>query len=94
MTYVFNPGNRLDTAEGKKIYALYEIGFTLVDVMAALSFLTGSILFFWDDTQTAAVWLFLTGSLFFTAKPVIRLGREVHLYRAGYTDELARQESV
>ena len=94
MTYLFHPDNKTDSDKSKRIYALYEIGFTLVDVAAALSFLVGSVLFFWTETETLAIWLFVIGSLCFTAKPVIRLAREIHLYRQGSTETLTREDSV
>lgn len=55
------------------------------DVLIALFFLVGSILFFFDSTQTAGTWLFLLGSIEFLARPVIRLARRVHLKRIGAT---------
>ncbi len=51
------------------------------DVLIAMWFVAGSILFFWEATTRAATWLFLLGSLEFLARPVIRLARHVHLQR-------------
>ena len=51
------------------------------DVLIALWFLVGSILFFWESTTTAATWCFLLGSVEFLARPAIRLARRVHLRR-------------
>jgi hypothetical protein len=51
------------------------------DVMIALWFVAGSILFFWESTTTLATWMFLLGSLEFLARPAIRLVRRVHLQR-------------
>lgn len=51
------------------------------DVVIALWFLAGSILFFWESTTTAANWLFLLGSLEFLLRPAMRLARHVHLRR-------------
>jgi hypothetical protein len=57
------------------------------DVMIALWFVAGSILFFWESTTTLATWMFLLGSLEFLARPMIRLVRRVHLQRLhGGTD--------
>ncbi|HET8603796.1 MAG TPA: YrhK family protein [Marmoricola sp.] len=53
------------------------------DVLIALWFLVGSILFFWEATTTAATWCFLLGSIEFLARPAIRLVRRVHLQRIG-----------
>lgn len=60
------------------------------DVLVALWFVIGSILFFWEDTTVAATWFFLVGSLQFLARPVIRLRRRLHLRRIRgdrYTDD-------
>lgn len=53
------------------------------DVLIALWFLVGSILFFWEQTMTAATWCFVLGSLEFLLRPAIRLARMVHLRRRG-----------
>lgn len=53
------------------------------DVLIALWFLVGSILFFWEATTTAATWCFLLGSIEFLIRPVIRLARLVHIRRVG-----------
>jgi hypothetical protein len=53
------------------------------DVIIALWFLAGSILFFWESTATAATWLFLLGSVEFLMRPAIRLARHFHLRRLG-----------
>jgi hypothetical protein len=51
------------------------------DVLIALWFVTGSVLFFWDSTARAATWMFLLGSIEFLARPLIRLARRLHLHR-------------
>ena len=53
------------------------------DVLIALWFLVGSILFFWESTTGAATWCFLLGSIEFLARPAIRLARLVHVRRIG-----------
>lgn len=53
------------------------------DVLIALWFLVGSILFFWEATTTAATWCFLLGSIEFLVRPAIRLARLVHIRRIG-----------
>ena len=53
------------------------------DVLIALWFLVGSILFFWEATTTAATWCFLLGSIEFLVRPAIRLARQVHVRRIG-----------
>ncbi len=53
------------------------------DVLIALWFLVGSILFFWESTTVAATWCFLLGSIEFLVRPVIRFTRLVHIRRIG-----------
>ncbi len=53
------------------------------DVLIALWFLVGSILFFWQATTEAATWCFLLGSIEFLIRPAIRLTRLVHIRRIG-----------
>lgn len=77
--------------ETRRVYAAYEIAHTAVDFLAALSFLIGSILFFWAKWETEAVWLFVIGSVFFMMKPTLRLIREIQLYRMGNVDQLAKR---
>lgn len=64
-------------------YALYEVIYTLIDFAAAILFVIGSIMFFFDDWQTPGTWMFLIGSLFFAAKPTLRVVRELHLAAMG-----------
>jgi hypothetical protein len=51
------------------------------DILIALWFLVGSILFFWETTTTAATWCFLLGSIEFLIRPALRLARLVHIRR-------------
>jgi hypothetical protein len=51
------------------------------DVLIALWFVAGSVLFFWESTSTLATWFFLVRSLEFLARPAIRLARRIHLRR-------------
>ncbi len=89
---LFNPKNRTQSHEHRRIYALYEVWYTAVDFGAALSFVIGSILFFSDSTMTAATWLFLIGSILFAAKPTIRLLREIKYLRMGNYEALAERQ--
>ncbi len=88
---IFTQENRQRTARSRRIYAAYEIARTCVDFLAAICFLIGSVLFFWPAFETRAVWLFVIGSAFFCLKPTIKLAREVHLWRYGHLDALARR---
>ena len=58
------------------------------DVLTALMFVVGSLLFFKESTTYAATWLFTIGSVLFLIRPLIRLTRRVHLRRihSGTTD--------
>ncbi|MEZ0163147.1 YrhK family protein [Kineococcus sp. LSe6-4] len=59
----------------------YEVLSIVNDVLVALWFVAGSILFFWESTTTIGTWLFLAGSVELLIRPVIRLTRKVHLRR-------------
>lgn len=88
---LFTHENRQRSARTRRVYAAYEIAHTAVDFLAAICFLVGSILFFSDSTQYPATWLFVIGSLFFCLKPSLRLAREIHLWRMGRMEVLARR---
>ncbi len=59
----------------------YEVLSIANDVLVALWFVAGSVLFFWESTTVAATWMFLVGSIEFLARPLIRLVRRLHLHR-------------
>ncbi|PSR58641.1 hypothetical protein C8258_30920 [Nocardia sp. MDA0666] len=61
----------------------YETASIVNDVLIALWFTVGSALFFAESTQVAGTWMFLIGSIQFLIRPVIRLGRRIHLRRLG-----------
>lgn len=63
----------------------YEILSILNDILIAVWFTIGSILFFGEATATAGTWLFLLGSIQLLIRPVIRLVRSVHISRIGGT---------
>ncbi|QDZ00149.1 hypothetical protein FQ775_07005 [Nitratireductor mangrovi] len=86
---LFDPDNRSRSDRHRRIWAAYELGYTVVDFCAALLFLVGSVLFFYPAIETAAIWFFVVGSAFFGLKPTIRLVRELHLLRIGDLDDLA-----
>ncbi len=64
-----------------EVYWRYQVVRTGVDFGAALCFVVGSVLFFWERTTFAATWLFLVGSLLFAVKPTIDMVRAAHLRR-------------
>lgn len=84
---MFHPGNSAKSSRHEKIWAQYEILYTVVDFAAALMFVVGSVLFFFPDTTYEATWLFLVGSIFFAMKPTIRLVRELQYLAIGDTDD-------
>lgn len=61
----------------------YEVASIANDVLVAVWFLIGSILFFSSETTTAGTWLFVIGSIELMIRPLLRLGRRVHLGRLG-----------
>lgn len=88
---LFNPGSHVRSAENDRIYAIYELIYTIVDFSAAVFFTIGSVFFFWEDTTFFATWLFLLGSLCFMLKPTLRLARELQLARRGNFEALAER---
>ncbi|MCF1505776.1 YrhK family protein [Afifella sp. H1R] len=84
----FDPQNNTQTARHRRLYALYEIAFTTVDVSAAVLFVVGSALFFYPELETPAIWCFLIGSICFAMKPTIRIVRELHYLSLGDFDDV------
>jgi hypothetical protein len=60
----------------------YEVASVVNDLLIAVWFVIGSILFFDESTTTAGTWCFLVGSVELLLRPVIRLTRRVHIQRA------------
>lgn len=86
---LFDPRQReMDVDEARR-YAAFEMLHTVADFVAALLFVVGSILFFFEQTMTTATWAFLGGSICFLLKPSIRLARELWLGRHDRIDRLA-----
>ena len=88
----FSPSNQTLSSEHERVYALFEVWYTVVDLTAALCFVAGSILFFWPETQNSATCLFVVGSVCFALKPTIRLMRELKFLRMGKIERLAERE--
>jgi uncharacterized membrane protein YgdD (TMEM256/DUF423 family) len=88
---LFHRDRREDSRAHRRLYAWFEIAYTVVDFSAAICFILGSVLFFYETTQKPATWLFLIGSVFFAAKPTLRLIREIKLYRMGEVTDLAQR---
>lgn len=87
----FDRPHRGMSADERRFRALAELVHTAVDLLAGLTFLLGSILFLFDDLHVPATWCFIIGSALFTAKPLIRLVREVRLARDGHDEEVAQR---
>lgn len=88
---LFTPENPLKNERTRRLYALYELAYTGVDLAAAVLFIIGSFLFFSEETKTAGIWCFVIGSFFFAAKPLLRIARELHYWRLGHLDKLAKR---
>ncbi len=57
----------------------YELASILNDLLIAIWFIVGSVLFFSPSTTEAGTWLFLIGSIQLAVRPAIRLARGLHL---------------
>lgn len=68
-------------AEELVIRQRYEAVSILNDILIALWFIAGSIMFFFPAWETAGTWCFLAGSIELLIRPLIRLSRQVHLKR-------------
>jgi hypothetical protein len=64
-----------------EVYGRYEKAYDLVDFVAAVTFVVGSVLFFFETEQIPAIWAFLIGSICFAARPTVTVLREFHLAR-------------
>ncbi|EAQ03694.1 hypothetical protein OB2597_10641 [Pseudooceanicola batsensis HTCC2597] len=90
-TRLFRHENRDRNHETRRVYALFELTYTLVDFCAAFCFIIGSVCFFYDSLMNAGTWLFLLGSVLFAVKPTLRLIREIKLISMGDPDDVARR---
>lgn len=61
----------------------YEFFYLLNDILIAVWFIIGSILFFSETTTELGTWLFLLGSIELLIRPLIRILRSIHLKRIG-----------
>lgn len=52
------------------------------DLLIAIWFLTGSILFFFDSLMTAGTWFFVAGSLQLLMRPAITLAELIHVRKS------------
>ena len=59
----------------------YEVASIANDLLVAVWFVVGSVLFLSPDTARAGTWLFLVGSVQLMIRPAIRLSRRIHVQR-------------
>lgn len=88
---MFAPENKTKTERNRRLYAIYEIIYTIVDFGAALLFFIGSIMFFYKSLENPAIWCFVIGSALFAFKPTIRVIRELHYLAIGDLKDLAER---
>ncbi|QWC85959.1 YrhK family protein [Nocardioidaceae bacterium] len=72
----------------------YETASILNDLLIAVWFIVGSVLFFDEATATAGTWLFLIGSVQLAVRPSIRLARRTHLVRHRRAHGSPRRSSI
>lgn len=89
---LFAPQNRTTSDRNRRLYAAFELAHTAVDAAAALFFLIGSVMFFFDALKTPATWCFVVGSVLFAVKPVLRVTREIRLAAEGDVGDLAKRD--
>jgi hypothetical protein len=88
---LFAPQNRDRSDRSRRIWAAFELVYTAVDFGAAICFVIGSVMFFYESLMTVGTWFFLVGSIMFAAKPSLRLAREIKLAAIGDTEDLAKR---
>ncbi len=59
----------------------WEVVSIVNDILVAVWFIVGSVLFFGETTAVAGTWLFLIGSVELLIRPMIRLARRIHIQR-------------
>ena len=89
---LFEPPHNDKSTAWKRRYAMFELAHTLADFGAAVCFIVGSVMFFFELWQTPGTWLFLVGSVLFACKPALRLIREIKMAAHGDIAELAARE--
>ncbi|MBO0344595.1 YrhK family protein [Roseibium limicola] len=77
----FNQRLRTASHTHTEVVRRYELARTLVEFLAAVMFIIGSVFFFYESLTYAGTWLFVVGSVLFAVRPTIRLMLELHLAR-------------
>ncbi|WMS41044.1 YrhK family protein [Acuticoccus sp. MNP-M23] len=88
---LFEPHGTTMPPRQRRLYAAFEIAYTLAEFSAATAFIAGSVLFFYPDLETAGTWMFLIGSVLFALKPTLRLVKELVMVSGGDLTEVARR---
>lgn len=88
---LFHPDARDASHKHRRLYAIYELTFTIIEFTAGMLFLVGSWLFFYRSLEDAAIWCFVIGSACFVIGPSLKLAREVHYAMTGDLDDLAKR---
>ncbi|WP_082837029.1 YrhK family protein [Labrenzia sp. OB1] len=99
MSGLFDTSRRTATKDHAEIVRRFELYRTLVEFLAALAFIVGSVFFFYESLIYAGTWLFLVGSVLFAVRPSIRLLLELRLANLPVPEEFrpygaARDKSV
>jgi len=79
MTKMFDHALRSASPDHSELVRKYELYRTIVEFLAALTFIVGSVLFFFPELVYAGTRLFLVGSFLFAVWPTIRLMLEPRL---------------
>jgi len=79
MSKLFDDGLRSASPHHAELVRKYELYRTVVEFLAALTFIVGSIFFFYPKLVFTGTWLFLIGSFLFAVRPSIRLLLELRL---------------
>ena len=69
------PETAKDGAGSDRVSALNDLMHAAIDFVAAISFLVGSVLFFFPAWETTGIWLFVFGSMLFAANPTMKIIR-------------------
>lgn len=88
---IFAPDTRHNSKRHERLYAAYELAFTIIEFSAGLLFLVGSWMFFYAAWETPAIWCFVVGSAFFVIGPSLKLARELHYAMIGDLADLAKR---
>ncbi len=86
---IFDPNTRHETPQKREIYARYELIITIVNFIAAVTFIIGSFMFLSPKWELTGTWFFIVGSFCFALSPLIRLVREWRMMKSGQVNQLA-----